>query len=74
LDSNDDLRTKLPELLAAPGPLVCSVRVNPDQQTLPRAVSFRRPDGSMATKPMEDLYPFLDRDELRASLFIPEVE
>jgi acetolactate synthase-1/2/3 large subunit len=74
MESNADLRTKLPGMLAAPGPLVCSVRTNPEQQTLPRAVSSRRSDGTMTTKPMEDLIPFLDRDELRANLFIPEAE
>lgn len=64
----------LQELLTAPGPLVCTVRLSPDQATVPRAVSYQRPDGSMATKPMEDLFPFLDREEFRANLLVPEVE
>lgn len=73
LESHEGLRSRLQELLEAPGPLVCEVRLDPDQPTLPRAVSYQRLDGSMATRPMEDLFPLLDRDELAANLFIPPV-
>jgi acetolactate synthase I/II/III large subunit len=72
LDDNQDLESRLPALLEAAGPLVCAVRLNPDQPTLPRVTSYQKPDGSMATRPMEDLYPLLDREEFRANLFIPE--
>ncbi len=74
LDDNAELQgPKLRELLEAPGPLVCVVRISPDQATIPRAVSFQRPDGSMATKPMEDLFPFLDREEFRANMYVPNL-
>lgn len=75
LENNQELRgPRLRELLEAPGPLVCTVLLSPDQATVPRAVSYQRPDGSMATRPMEDLFPFLDREEFRANLLVPEVE
>ena len=74
LEDHRDLEHKLPGLLRAPGPLVCAVHLHPDQPTLPRAVSYQRPDGSMATRPMEDLFPLLDREELRANLSIAPVE
>jgi len=74
LESNSELTgTKLKGLLEGRGPLVCVVTISPDQATMPRAVSFQRPDGSMATKPMEDLFPFLERDEFRANMFIPDI-
>lgn len=73
LDSHEGLRSRLQELLEAPGPLVCEVHLDPDQPTLPRAVSYQRSDGSMATRPMEDLFPLLDRAELEANLFVPPV-
>lgn len=74
LDSHDRIRERVTELLNQPGPLVCEVRLNPDQPTLPRVTSYQKPDGTMATKPMEDMFPLLDRDEFRANLFIPEAE
>ena len=71
LEGHEGLRSRLRELLEAPGPLVCEVRLDPDQPTLPRAVSSQRPDGSMATRPMEDLFPLLDRAELAANMLVP---
>jgi acetolactate synthase I/II/III large subunit len=71
LASHDRIRETLAELLARPGPLVCEVRLNPDQPTLPRVTSYQRPDGSMATRPMEDMFPLLEREELSRNLFVP---
>jgi acetolactate synthase-1/2/3 large subunit len=31
------------------------------------------PDGRMVSKPMEDLWPFLDREELLSNMMIPAV-
>jgi acetolactate synthase-1/2/3 large subunit len=74
LESHDRIREQVAELLAQPGPLVCEVKLNPDQPTLPRVTSYQKSDGSMATKPMEDMFPLLDREEFRANMFIPEAE
>lgn len=74
LDGHEGIREKLAELLAQPGPLVCEVKLSPDQPTLPRVTSYQRADGSMATKPMEDMFPLLPREEFRANLFIPEAD
>lgn len=74
LDSHDRIRERVAALLAAPGPLVCEVKLDPDQPTLPRVTSYQRPDGSMATKPMEDMYPLLERAEFRTNMLIPEVD
>lgn len=74
LESHADLRARLSELLDQPGPLVCEVKLNPDQPTLPRVSSYQRANGTMATKPMEDMFPFLEREEFRSNLFIPEIE
>jgi acetolactate synthase-1/2/3 large subunit len=32
---------------------------------------MRRPDGSMVSRPLEDLWPFLDRDEFRSNMIVP---
>jgi acetolactate synthase-1/2/3 large subunit len=32
------------------------------------------PDGRMVSKPMEDLWPFLNREELLSNMLIPSVE
>jgi acetolactate synthase-1/2/3 large subunit len=69
---------QLPEALQAtldrPGPAVCEVVVVPDEPRQPRVASVIRPDGSMASRPLEDLFPFLDREELKQNMLIPLVE
>ncbi len=66
----DDIR----RVLATPGPVVCDVHIVLDEVRQPRLSSVQRPDGSFVSKPLEDLWPFLDRDEFKANMIIPAVE
>jgi acetolactate synthase-1/2/3 large subunit len=68
LTDHADLRERVRDILAADGPRVCDVRVSPDQPTAPRVTSRQNDDGSMESAPMEDLWPFLDREELRRNM------
>lgn len=54
----------LPALLAAPGPHVCEVVLDPTQGFEPKLSSRRLPDGRMVSSPLDDMAPFLDREEL----------
>jgi len=60
--------------LAADGPTLCEVAVVQDEERVPRASSYQRADGSMASKPIEDLFPFLDREEFRSNMIVPIVD
>ena len=44
--------------------------VAPNEERIPRASSYIRPDGSMGSKPLEDLYPFLPREEFLANMIV----
>jgi acetolactate synthase-1/2/3 large subunit len=61
-------------VLETPGPVVCDVQVIPDEIRGPRLSSMQRADGSMVSKPLEDLWPFLDREEFRANMIVPPLE
>jgi acetolactate synthase-1/2/3 large subunit len=65
---NSDCADAIARAMAAPGPFVCEVMLDPVQEFEPRLASRRLPDGRMETPPLEDLYPFLDRAELRANM------
>lgn len=69
-----DLAAQVRAVLATPGPVVCEVMSVPDETREPRVVSARRADGSMVSKPLEDLFPFLDRDEFRANMSVPLID
>ena len=64
---------KIKDILSFNGPVICEVMVPSDQQIIPTVSSRVNPDGTMSSRPLEDMYPFLDRDEYRSNLFIDEV-
>jgi acetolactate synthase-1/2/3 large subunit len=63
-----NLRAEIRRVLDRPGPIVCDVHVVPDEVRMPRLFSVQLPDGSFVSKPMEDLWPFLDREEFEANM------
>jgi acetolactate synthase-1/2/3 large subunit len=65
-----NLREEVAKILATPGPVVVDVRVIPDEIRAPRLSSFQKPDGSFVSKPLEDLFPFLDREEFFANMIV----
>lgn len=74
LATHADLREQVRQALSSDGPVLCEVMVAPDQPTAPRVSSKQRADGSMVSMPMEDLWPFLDREEFSENMLIPMVE
>jgi acetolactate synthase-1/2/3 large subunit len=70
----DDLNRQIREVLEMEGPVICEVMVAPNEERIPRAASYIRTDGSMGSKPLEDLFPFLSREELRGEMIIPPEE
>ncbi|HVW20897.1 MAG TPA: thiamine pyrophosphate-binding protein [Opitutaceae bacterium] len=68
IESQQNLAAAIAEVLDWEGPMVCDVVMVPGQFTQPKVSSRQEADGRMATMPMEDLWPFLDREELAANL------
>jgi len=52
------------------GPLLCEVRVSPTQPRTPRVSSFRREDGTLESRPIEDMFPFLPREEIHRNMHL----
>jgi acetolactate synthase-1/2/3 large subunit len=69
-----NLPSNLRKLLSVSGPLVCEVVLDPAQGFEPRQSSRQLPNGQIVSAPLEDMYPFLDRDELAQNMFIPTWE
>lgn len=74
IQDHTNIRQQVRQVLQSDGPVVCEVIVLPDQSTMPRLSTTQRSDGSMISKPLEDLWPFLDRKELLSNMMIPAVE
>ena len=50
-------RDDRPEALAAEGPFLCEVMLDPEQTFEPKLSSRQLPDGRMVSSPLEDLFP-----------------
>jgi acetolactate synthase-1/2/3 large subunit len=74
IDSDRDLAGRVRELLDAPGPVVVEVKMPREEPRAPSLSSMRKADGSMVSKPLEDLWPFLPRDEFLSNMVIPPVD
>lgn len=74
ITSQRDLGGEIGRVLRTPGPVVCDVHIVLDEVRQPRLSSVQRPDGSFISKPLEDLWPFLDREELKANMLIEALE
>jgi acetolactate synthase-1/2/3 large subunit len=62
-----ELESKIRETLAVKGPAVCEVMLDLVQGFAPKLSSRKLADGRMETAPLEDMAPFLKRDELKES-------
>jgi acetolactate synthase-1/2/3 large subunit len=70
IEDQTDLYSSVRQVLDLPGPVICDVKVIPDEQRAPRLSSAQRLDGSFVSKPLEDLWPFLDHDELLSNMIV----
>ncbi len=62
------LEEQVRAVLKRKGTVVCEVMLDPNVPSEPRLTSEALPDGRMVSKPMEDLAPFLPREELKSIL------
>jgi acetolactate synthase-1/2/3 large subunit len=69
---NPDFEKPLMRFLAEPGPGLAEVMLDAEQAFEPKLSSRQLPDGRMVTANLEDMAPFLDRDELKTNLLYPE--
>lgn len=74
ITTSHNLADEIRRVLAIPGPVVCDVHIVLDEVRQPRLSSVQLPDGSFVSKPLEDLWPFLDREEFKANMLIDTIE
>lgn len=74
IESIDEIDAKIEEVLNYDGPVICDVMTPEWQLLIPRVASEKKPDGTLVSKPYEDMYPFLDRDEFRKNMIVKPIE
>lgn len=69
--SSKTLKEDLKAVLEGPAPCVCEVFVTKKQKTEPKLASRQLADGTMVSASLEDMYPFLPREEMDENMDIP---
>ena len=68
--NQENLSSDIAKVLEMDGPVICDVYVNTDHLTLPKVKAKLNQDGGIVSMPMEDLFPYLDRDEFNENMEI----
>jgi len=74
ISDNELLDKGIQEVLNYSGPVICEVMCSRDQEIIPTVSSKKREDGSMVSKPLEDMYPFLDREEFKSQMIVKPID
>jgi acetolactate synthase-1/2/3 large subunit len=69
IESDGDF-PRISEVLSAPGPALCRVCLDPAQEFEPRLKSRQLADGTIVSPSLEDMYPFLEPEEVESNLLI----
>jgi acetolactate synthase I/II/III large subunit len=68
IKNNDEINEKLKQVFSMPGPVLCELNISPDQARTPKVMSVRKEDGTMESRPLEDQFPFIPREELARNM------
>lgn len=72
--SNAEMKTVVDAVLKLDGPVFCEIFTDTAQVWEPKSSTKRLADGTLVSPPLEDLAPFLPREELEKQMFIPMIE
>ena len=66
----DKLKESIDDVMLHDGPVICEVMCKEWDAVLPTIGSKKLPDGKMFSRPLEDMYPFLPREEFFNKMII----
>lgn len=64
----DEIDGAINKMINSKTPLICEIMVNPDYIFSPKLSSKKLADGSMISPSLEDMYPFLPREEFEQNM------
>ncbi|OIN56367.1 thiamine pyrophosphate-binding protein [Arsenicibacter rosenii] len=68
ISNHTELREQLGKIMQTKGRFICEVKLDLAQQFSPKLTSIKLEDGSMVTSPMENMWPFLPKEELEGNM------
>ena len=70
LEHEKDTGSIIKDVLECDGPVICEVVVDPTQNFEPKSSSKVLPDGRIVSPSLDDMAPFLDRDEYEGVRYV----
>lgn len=71
--SKSEMAETIQKVLSESGPVFCEVFTDTEQNWEPKSSTKKLPDGKLFSPPLEDLAPFLPREELEKNMFIKTI-
>ena len=71
---NETMKNVVEQVLQIEGPVFCEIFTDTEQVWEPKSSTKKTGDGTLVSPPLEDLAPFLPREELKQQMFIPLIE
>jgi acetolactate synthase-1/2/3 large subunit len=68
VDDHEKLPDAIARTLGGRDPALCRIRVAESQVTAPKVQAMKTPDGSMVSKPLEDMWPYLPAEEVAQNM------
>lgn len=65
IKSQHALEEDIRNVLNVPGPVICEIDINKNQEIVPRITFSVKPDGRWIARPLDEMYPFIDKKGLQ---------
>lgn len=69
IDNPQSMEDDIKEVLNTEGSILCEVMTEKEYAFLPKLSSKKLPDGTMVSPTLEDMFPFLDREEFEKNIY-----
>lgn len=74
VSSSRALPAVIRKVMDFPNAVICEVMCIRDQEIIPSVSAFTKEDGTIVSKPLEDMYPFLDREEFYKEMIVKPID
>lgn len=65
INNHNSLRKNLKKILSIKKTVICELIMDPNEEQIPKAINKRDKKGKSIPTELEDMYPFLERDEIK---------
>lgn len=64
IDNNSEIDLQIDKVLKENGPVLCELNISEDVRIEPKAQAIKNADGTITSKPLNDMYPYLPVEEI----------